>query len=111
MLDCMYVNTQVFKCSLSSILQLFFSFNIKYSADDTSSDKGPKRNFGKKNKSNESAYEKRPRNSLRIGAGGKKGRAAQKNMSRGSLRKRDRSKDKEMKLQARIERRTVELPE
>ena len=79
--------------------------------DGATADKGPKRNFGKKNKQNESTYEKRPRNSLRVGAGGKMGRKAQKNMSRGSLRRRDRTREKEMKEQAAIERRTVQLPE
>lgn len=80
-------------------------------SDSTTSDKGPKRNYGKKTKPNDGSYEKKPRNSLRIGAGGKKGRQAQKNMSRGSLRRRDRSKEKEMKLQAALERKTVQLPE
>ncbi len=71
--------------------------------------RGPKRNFGKK-KPASNDYAKKPRNSLRIGTG-KKGRSAQKNMSRGSLRRRDRSKEKEMKELAAIERKTIQLPE
>lgn len=79
--------------------------------DSSSGDKGPKRNFAKKTKPGANDYEKKPRNSLRIGAGGKKGRQAQNNMSRGSLRKRDKTREKEIKLQAAVERKTVQLPE
>jgi hypothetical protein len=56
-------------------------------------------------------YEKKPRNSLRLGTTSKKGRSAEKNMSRGSLKKRDRSAEKERKREAAIERSTVNLPE
>ncbi len=76
--------------------------------------RGQKRNFGGKKArpaGGNNDYAKRPRNSLRIGAQGKKGRSAQKNMSRGSLRRRDRSKEKERKLEAAIERKTIQLPE
>lgn len=78
-----------------------------------SNDRGPKRNFGRKAKpgGGNNEYARKPRNSLRIGAQGKRGRSAQKNMSRGSLRRRDRSKEKEMRLEAAIERKTVQLPE
>lgn len=56
-------------------------------------------------------YDKKPRNSLRIGTSGKKGRSAQKNMSRGSLKRRDRTVDKERRAMANIERNTISLPE
>jgi hypothetical protein len=73
--------------------------------------KGPKRSFGRGKKPGAgNAYAKKPRNSLRLGTG-KKGRSAQKNMSRGSLRRRDRSKEKEIRFQAAVERKTVSLPE
>ena len=76
------------------------------------SNKGPKRSFGKKARpGGGNEYAKKPRNSLRIGTTGKRGRSAQKNMSRGSLRRRDRSKEKELKAQAAVERKTIQLPE
>jgi len=81
--------------------------------NDTSDYKGPKRSFGaaKKVRPDSNAYRK-PKNSLRLGTqNSKKGRSAQKNMSRGSLRRRDRSKDKDRRFQAQIERKTVELSE
>jgi len=57
-------------------------------------------------------YLKKRGTNLRMGgAQGKKGRSAQKNRARGSLRKRDKTKDKEFKEEARIERNTVQLPE
>lgn len=49
--------------------------------------------------------------SLRIGATGRKGRAAQLSNRRGSLRKRDRTAEKEARALAAEERRTVSLPE
>jgi len=74
--------------------------------------KGPARNFGGKVKKAPGAYaKKRPNNSLRIGNTGRKSRAAAKNFSRGSLKRRDRSRDKEMRELAAIERNTVNLPE
>jgi hypothetical protein len=48
--------------------------------------------------------------SLRIGTG-KKGRGAELNQRRGSLKKRDRTLSKEYKEEAAMERRTVVLPE
>lgn len=77
---------------------------------DSSNSKGPGRNFAKKKKPM-GDYEKKPRNSLRLGTTSKKGRSAEKNMSRGSLKKRDRSAEKERKREAAIERSTVNLPE
>lgn len=62
--------------------------------------------MGKKKKPND--Y-KKPRNSLRIGNGSKSSRSAQKNMSRGSLKKRDRSREKAAKFEQRVERLTVQL--
>jgi hypothetical protein len=50
------------------------------------------------------------RASLRIGTG-KKGRAASLTSRRGSLKKRDRSSQKEAKAERALERRTVELPD
>lgn len=50
------------------------------------------------------------RNSLRVGTG-KKARAASLRSRRGSLRKRDRTAEKEAKLEAAEERRTVVIPE
>lgn len=83
-------------------------YTVLYVSDSTSS-KGPARNFGKKKKTT-GDFEKKPRNSLRLDTG-KKGRSAEKNMSRGSLKKRDRSAEKERKREAAIERSTVVLPE
>jgi hypothetical protein len=48
--------------------------------------------------------------SLRIGTG-KKGRGAERNRRRGSLKRRDRSSENEARLERRLERRTVDLPE
>ena len=73
-------------------------------------DKGPGRNFGKKKTRGGGVYDKKPRNSLGIGTG-KKGRSAEKNMKRGSLRRRDRSAEKAARLEAAIERKTVSLQE
>ena len=53
---------------------------------------------------------RRQRVNLRIGTG-KKGRQAQRSQKRGSLRRRDRTAEKEAKEEAAIERRTVSLPE
>ena len=50
------------------------------------------------------------RTSLRVG-GGKSGRGAELNKRRGSLRRRDRSAEKEAKMEAALERKTVVLPE
>ena len=73
--------------------------------------KGPGRKFGKNKKPGAGEYNKKgPRNSLRIGTG-KKGRSAMKNMSRGSLKRRDRSREKEQRAIAAIERNTITLPE
>lgn len=83
-----------------------------FDTDSGPNDKGPKRAFAKKAKPAGAAAEyKKPRNSLRIGNGGKRGRSTEKNASRGSLRRRDRSQEKEMRVQAAIERKTVQLPE
>ena len=74
-------------------------------------DAGPRRDYaGKKADKAKKTYDKKPRNSLRIGTG-KKGRSAEKNNRRGSLKKRDRSKEKMMKEEAALERRTIQLPE
>lgn len=80
------------------------------SSGDNLSSKGPGRNFGKKKKPGAGEYAKKPRNSLRIGTS-RKGRAAEKNMSRGSLKRRDRSKEKERRQLAAIERNTISLPD
>ena len=48
--------------------------------------------------------------SLRIGTG-RKGRGAELNRRRGSLKKRDRSAEKEARAEAAMERKTVNLPE
>jgi hypothetical protein len=61
----------------------------KFGADD---DRGPKRP------------------SLGIGTG-KKGRTAQGNMRRSSLKKRNRTAEKERKAEAAVERKTVQLPD
>lgn len=53
---------------------------------------------------------RRQRVNLRIGTG-KKGRQAQRSQKRGSLRRRDRTAEKEAKEEAAIERRTISLPE
>lgn len=72
-------------------------------------DKGPGRNFNgnKKAKKNEKNYDK-GRSSLRMTTS-KKGRAASASMKRGSLKKRDRSREKEAKEERALERRTVTL--
>lgn len=49
--------------------------------------------------------------SLRMGPSGRKGREAQLSSRRGSLKKRDRTSEKEAKAAAAEERRTVSLPE
>lgn len=51
------------------------------------------------------------RTSLRVVAGSRSGRGAELNQKRGSLRKRDRTAEKEAKIEAALERRTVFLPE
>jgi hypothetical protein len=48
---------------------------------------------------------------LRLGTTGRKARAASLSSRRGSLRKRDRTAEKEAKAEAAEERRTVALPE
>merc|ERR1712071_50557 len=53
---------------------------------------------------------KRGRTQLRVGSG-KKQNAASLMRRRGSLKKRDRSGEKEMKAEAALERRTIHLPE
>ncbi|KAG7360995.1 initiation factor 2 [Nitzschia inconspicua] len=53
----------------------------------------------------------RGKTSLRLGTTGRKGRAADLSSRRGSLRKRDRSAEKEAKAEAAEQRRTVSLPE
>ena len=50
------------------------------------------------------------RTSLRIGSGGRKGRA-QMNQRRGSLKRRDRTAEKEAREEAALERKRVQLPE
>ena len=50
------------------------------------------------------------RTTLRVGTG-KKGRGAELNQRRGSLKKRDRSAEKEAKAEAAIRRKTISLPE
>lgn len=51
------------------------------------------------------------RQSLRVGTGSRKGRGAELSRRRGSLKKRDRSADKEARAAAAVERKTVDLPE
>ena len=51
----------------------------------------------------------RERVSLRVGTG-KKGRQTEVKMRRGSLRKKDRSREKALKEERALERRTVHLP-
>lgn len=79
--------------------------------DSPSSDssKGPGRDFkGGKKTRKETTYDKKPRNSLRMNTS-KKGRAAAASMKRGSLKKRDRSREQAEKEERAIERRTVYL--
>jgi len=64
---------------------------------------------GRSNNNDDSPRSKR-RTSLRIGTG-RKGRGAELTQRRGSLKKRDRSAQKEAKLEAALERKTVQLPE
>jgi len=76
-------------------------------------DKGPKRDFsgGKKVKKADADDDRKPRNSLRVGSSSKKGRSAEMNMTRGSLKKKNRAREKELKEERALERRTVNLPE
>jgi hypothetical protein len=80
-------------------------------------DKGPKRDFStvKKNKKDkgkrESDDDSRKTTSLRIGSSSKKGRSAEMNMQRGSLKRKDKTRDKEKKEANALERRKVVLPE
>lgn len=86
--------------------------------DDSSSPASPtkdgKRRLkpGKKREDDDSGDSRNARKtSLKLGSTGKKGRAANLSSRRGSLRKRDRSAEKEAKAVAAEERRTVYLPE
>jgi len=72
----------------------------------TGTSNGPGRKGQKVKKVN--TYDKKPRNSLRMNTS-KKGRAASASMKRGSLKKRDRSREQAMKEERSIERRTVYL--
>lgn len=74
------------------------------------SDKGPKRQPGGKAPREKKAYDKPKRPSLRIGTG-KRGRAAEKSQRRSSLKKKDRTREKELKAIKALERKTVSLPE
>lgn len=60
--------------------------------------------------SNDGSPRSKRRTSLRIGTG-RKGRGAELTQRRGSLKKRDRSAEKEAKLEAALERKTIQLPE
>jgi len=64
----------------------------------------------KKKSDNKDTDGRNRRASLRIG-GGKKGRRAELSQRRGSLKKRDRSRQMEEKLERALERRTVQLPD
>lgn len=91
-----------------------FVLQNSYFTDVSSASKGPGRSFGPGKKAKPGAgseYEKKPRNSLKLGTTSRKGRTAEKNMSRGSLKKRDKSREKERKFEAMVERKTVNLPE
>lgn len=104
-----WVAKYVYQVTMSNVSN-FCSTQIGIS-DST---KGPGRSFGPGKKAKpgaDSPYEKKPRNSLRLGTTSRKGRAAEKNMSRGSLKKRDKSREKEMKFEAMVERKTINLPE
>jgi hypothetical protein len=69
---------------------------------------GKKKDWKRKNE--ESDDRNNRKESLRIGTG-KKGRSAEINARRGSLRRRDRSAEKAAKEEAALERKTVYLPE
>ena len=77
---------------------------------------GPSRDSGRRTrpaakKRRDGVNDGRPRRqSLRLGTG-KKGRGAELRQRRGSLRKRDRSSEKEARAAAAVERKTVQLPE
>jgi hypothetical protein len=93
----------------SDLTHLFF-----VSADSDSNDRRQKRQPGKRKDKPVGAAAGPARNnrraSLRIGTG-KKARAASLSSRRGSLRKRDRTHEKEAKFAAAEDRRTVSLPE
>lgn len=63
-----------------------------------------------RNDNNEGDGRNSRKQSLRIGTG-RKGRGAELNQRRGSLKKRDRSAEKAARAEAAIERKTVNLPE
>ena len=65
----------------------------------------------KKEKDKKDAEEAGRRTSLRIGSSSKKGRSAEMIMQRGSLKRKDKRRDKEEKEAKSLERRTVVLPE
>ena len=69
-----------------------------------------RRSLGKRSTGDETDGRNSGRASLRIG-GGKKSRAASLTTRRGTLKKRDRSYEKELKAEAALERKTVYLPE
>ena len=94
---------------------LFFLSPTHFTADAPSRDVGRRarapagRRRGPGNNSNDNRGPPR-RQSLRLGTG-KKGRGAELSRRRGSLRKRDRSAEKEARAVAAAERNTVQLPE
>jgi len=65
----------------------------------------------KKDKDKRESDDDGKRTSLRIGSSSKKGRSAEMNMQRGSLKRKDKTKDKEEKDAKSLERRKVILPE
>jgi len=104
---------------LVSLTHLLIYFSPFVSCHAITENDGPggdssKRRFGKKLKQKRGgrADDGPPqrRTTLRLGTG-KKGRAAEISRRRGSLKKRDRTAEKEAKLEAATERRTVQLPE
>jgi hypothetical protein len=64
-----------------------------------------------RNDDREDSSKRGGRTSLRIGTGGRKGRSAELSQRRGSLKKRDRSFEKQARADAALERKTVYLPE
>jgi hypothetical protein len=93
-----------------------FIYSLTFSVHYIFLDKGIKRDFSigkktKKDKDKRDSDDDGRKTSLRIGSSSKKGRSAEMNMQRGSLKKRDKSKDKEEKEAKSLERRKVILPE
>lgn len=93
---------------------LFCCFTSLGDAPGMGDNKGTRRGpgGGKPVRKEKKSYngDKPKKTSLRIGTG-KRGRGAELSMRRSSLKKRDRTKEKERKEEAALERRTVSLPE